>query len=406
MNERECEVDALPGAQNAAQHSLFLSPRRWRASLRPDACHACSGLTLTPLTTFTHSAPLGLSHASAHSHTTCAGALQPSQPPWRPRRRQPWRAMKVRGVSRTACGGAGGWEQEERARGGGEATLPAVFRPSLPDPPSLIAHGAASLLATATRRRLAQSANGLGLGANQGFTAGRVQPGQPATPPPTPPATPPPLPAGATSAFLVPGNFSGGGGGAPGGAPGGAGGGGAGAAALAGIAAYAYAGPATAAIVPNTVARTLPQLPPGAPRPLIITNPLYFLANGPFQNVIYAGGTTRSPGLPTVPTPTPPVPAAIYQDPYTTAVLASGTSLRTDPAVLSIFRSWPLNNLPPTATIGQAASASALICQTPLQSWCTNTLPDVPNLYRPSPPANTLGYFPPNQALGLVPPSG
>lgn len=158
-----------------------------------------------------------------------------------------------------------------------------------------------------------------------------------------------------------------------------------------------YTGPATPPIVPNTIARTLPQLPPGVPRPLVITNPLYYLANGAFQRVIYGGGISRSPGLPTVPTPTPPVPAAIYQDPYTTAALASGTSPLTDPEVLSIFRSWPLNNQPPRATLGAAASAGALLCSTPLTAWCTQTTPTIPSIYRNEPPANVLGYYPPGR---------
>lgn len=158
-----------------------------------------------------------------------------------------------------------------------------------------------------------------------------------------------------------------------------------------------YTGPATPPIVPNTIARTLPQLPPGVPPPLVITNPLYYLANGAFQRVIYGGGISRSPGLPTVPTPTPPVPAAIYQDPYTTQALASGTSSRTDPAVLSIFRTWPLNNQPPRATLGAAASAGALLCSTPLTAWCSQTTPDIPSIYRNAPPDNVLGYFPPGR---------
>ena len=171
-------------------------------------------------------------------------------------------------------------------------------------------------------------------------------------------------------------------------AGGGAGGGGGGARPPTDPAQFLYSGPAVGVVVPNTVARVLPQFPPNfnGTRPIVQTNPLALLANGVYQRNIYSGGTSRSPALATVPTPTPPAPAVVYQpgDPINVVRVSSGISDLTNAnSALSVVSNWPFNDFRnnfPNQNVASAGSLRTLFCATPITQWCTNTLPVDPSL--------------------------
>jgi len=151
---------------------------------------------------------------------------------------------------------------------------------------------------------------------------------------------------------------------------------------------FLYSGPAVGVTVPNSIARVLPQYPASfnGTRPIVQTNPLSLLANGVYQGNIYSGGTSRSPGLATVPTPTPPAPAMVYRpgDPINVVIQSSGISpLINANSALSVVSNWPFNNFRnnfPNQNVGSAGSLRTLFCATPLTQWCTNTLPIDPSL--------------------------
>ena len=182
----------------------------------------------------------------------------------------------------------------------------------------------------------------------------------------------------------------GGGGGNATATPGGGGGGGGGAGAGAGAdpARFLYSGPAVGVTVPNSIARVLPQFPANfnGTRPIVQTNPLSLLANGVYQGNIYSGGTSRSPALATVPTPTPPAPVMVYQpgDPINVVRVSSGISDLTNAnAAMSVVSNWPFNDFRnnfPNQNVASASSLRTLFCATPLTQWCTNTLPIDPSL--------------------------
>ena len=110
------------------------------------------------------------------------------------------------------------------------------------------------------------------------------------------------------------------------------------------------------------------------------------LANGVYQGNIYSGGTSRSPALATVPTPTPPAPAMVYQpgDPINVVRVSSGISDLTNAnAAMSVVSNWPFNDFRnnfPNQNVASAGSLRTLFCATPLTQWCTNTLPIDPSL--------------------------
>lgn len=174
----------------------------------------------------------------------------------------------------------------------------------------------------------------------------------------------------------------------PGGGAGAGGAGGAAAAAAADPARFLYSGPAVGVTVPNSIARVLPQFPANfnGTRPVVQTNPLSLLANGVYQGNIYSGGTSRSPALATVPTPTPPAPVMVYQprDPINVVRVSSGISDLTNAnAALSVVSNWPFNDFRnnfPNQNVASAGSLRTLFCATPLTQWCTNTLPIDPAL--------------------------
>lgn len=200
------------------------------------------------------------------------------------------------------------------------------------------------------------------------------------------PLTPPisaPRPGGGAGAAAGGGGRAGGGGNGTAARPAGGGGG-----AGADPARFAYSGPAVGVTVPNSVARVLPQLPPNfnGTRPIVVTNPLTLLANGVYQGNIYSGGTSRSPALATVPTPTPPAPVMVYNpgDPINVVRVSSGISDLTNAnAALSVVSNWPFNDFRnnfPNQNVASAGSLRTLFCATPLTQWCTNTLPIDPSL--------------------------
>lgn len=190
---------------------------------------------------------------------------------------------------------------------------------------------------------------------------------------------------GGSAPLTAPVSSGGGGGARPGGSgarPGGGGGAGGGA----DPARFGYSGPAVGVTVPNSVARVLPQFPPNfnGTRPVVVTNPLSLLSNGVYQGNIYSGGTSRSPALATVPTPTPPAPAAVYinplpGDPVNYYRATSGIDSRTNAeSATAVVDQWPFNNFRitfPQQSIGSAGSINTLFCATPLTQWCTNTIP-------------------------------
>jgi len=280
-------------------------------------------------------------------------------------------------------------EGKEDERGGGEEEELGVFVEGEAEEEEQEAQGAAAAAAAAVRGDGSKGGKGGGRLLLQSGTAGGSLGGSAPLTGSVSGGGNPQLRPGQQAAFAAAGGANGSAAAPQRGLPGGgAGAASSGRGAAPDPASFLYSGPAVGVTVPNSIARILPQFPPtfNGTRPIVQTNPLSLLANGVYQRNIYSGGTSRSPALATVPTPTPPAPAMVYQpgDPINVVRVSSGISDLTNAnAALSVVSNWPFNDFRnnfPNQNVASAGSLRTLFCATPLTQWCTNTLPIDPSL--------------------------